>query len=126
MCFHGLGMTEHTQGTEGVMTIVNLALLTGNIGKPGSGVNPLRGQNNVQGSAHMGCDPGILTGSITIDAGRELFESVWKKPVPTDAGLNQLQMMDAARDGRLKALWAIGYDVFLSNANAHETANAFA
>ncbi len=126
MAMHGLGMTEHLQGTEGVMSIVNLALLTGNIGKPGSGVNPLRGQNNVQGSAHMGCDPGILTGSIAIEAGRELFESVWKTPVPTEAGLNQLQMIDAARYGKLKALWAIGYDVFLSNANAHETAKAFA
>jgi formate dehydrogenase major subunit len=126
MAMHGLGMTEHFQGTEGVMTIVNLALLTGNIGKPGAGVNPLRGQNNVQGSAHMGCDPGILTGSVTIDAGRELFESVWKVPVPSAAGLNQLQMIDAARDGKLKALWTIGYDVFLSNANAHETAKAFA
>lgn len=126
MAMHGLGMTEHLQGTEGVMTIVNLALLTGNIGKPGAGVNPLRGQNNVQGSAHMGCDPGILTGSVTIESGRELFESVWKTPVPTAAGLNQLQMIDAARDGKLKALWTIGYDVFLSNANAHETAKAFA
>ncbi len=125
MAMHGLGMTEHLQGTEGVMSIVNLALLTGNIGKPGSGVNPLRGQNNVQGSAHMGCDPGILTGSVAIEVGRELFESVWKTPVPTEAGLNQLQMIDAARDGKLKALWAIGYDVFLSNANAHETAKAF-
>ena len=66
MAFHGLGVTEHTQGTEGVMTIVNLALLTGNLGKRGAGVNPLRGQNNVQGSAHMGCDPGILTGSAAI------------------------------------------------------------
>ncbi|MBX7053489.1 MAG: formate dehydrogenase subunit alpha [Pyrinomonadaceae bacterium] len=126
MAMHGLGMTEHYQGTEGVMSIVNLALLTGNIGKPGAGVNPLRGQNNVQGSAHMGCDPGILTGSVTIDAGRELFESIWKVPVPTAAGLNQLQMIDAARDGKLKALWTIGYDVLLSNANTHETEKAFA
>ncbi|MEP6946058.1 MAG: formate dehydrogenase subunit alpha, partial [Acidobacteriota bacterium] len=125
MAMHGLGMTEHLQGTEGVMTVVNLALLTGNIGKPGSGVNPLRGQNNVQGSAHMGCDPGILTGSVAIETAKELFESVWQRPVPTAAGLNQLQMIDAARDGKLKALWAIGYDVFLSNANAHETAKGF-
>jgi formate dehydrogenase major subunit len=58
---HGLGMTEHSQGTEGVMCLVNLALLTGNVGKPGTGINPLRGQNNVQGAAHMGCDPGYLT-----------------------------------------------------------------
>lgn len=126
MALHGLGMTEHLQGTEGVMTIVNLALLTGNIGKPGTGVNPLRGQNNVQGSAHMGCDPGILTGSVAVEVGRELFESVWQRPVPLDPGLNQLQMMDAARDGKLKALWTIGYDVLMSNANTHETAKAFA
>ena len=121
MAFHGLGMTEHTQGTEGVMTIVNLALLTGNLGKRGAGVNPLRGQNNVQGSAHMGCDPGILTGSAAIESVRPLFESVWKTQIPTTDGLNQLKMMDAAKDGKLKALWAIGYDVFFSNANAHET-----
>lgn len=124
MCFHGLGMTEHGQGTEGVMSIVNLALLTGNIGKPGTGVNPLRGQNNVQGAAHMGCDPGILTGSISLDKGRDLFESVWKAAVPTGKGLNVLQMMDAARDGKLKAMWVIGYDIFLSNANANETERA--
>ena len=121
MCFHGLGMTEHLQGTEGVMSIINLALLTGNIGKPGTGVNPLRGQNNVQGAAQMGCDPGILTGSISLDLGREHFESVWNAPVPREKGLSMINMIDAARDGKLKALWAIGYDVFLSNANAHET-----
>ncbi|HSK74330.1 MAG TPA: molybdopterin-dependent oxidoreductase, partial [Pyrinomonadaceae bacterium] len=125
MCFHGLGMTEHLQGTEGVMTIVNLALRTGNLGKRGAGVNPLRGQNNVQGAAHMGCDPGILTGSISLDDGRKTFEKIWKAAVPTEKGLNQLQMMDAAANGKLKALWAIGYDVFLSNANAAETEKAF-
>lgn len=122
MCFHGLGMTEHLQGTEGVMTVVNLALLTGNIGIRGAGVNPLRGQNNVQGSAHMGCDPGVLTGGIALDDGREHFEKIWGVPVPKSKGYNQLQMMDAAFSGKLKALWAIGYDVYLSNANAHKTA----
>jgi formate dehydrogenase major subunit len=121
MAFHGLGMTEHTQGTEGVMTVVNLALLTGNLGNRGGGVNPLRGQNNVQGSAHMGCDPGILTGSAAIESVRTLFENVWNAHIPTADGLNQLKMVDAARDGKLKALWVIGYDVFFSNANAHET-----
>lgn len=125
MCFHGLGVTEHTQGTEGVMCLINLALLTGNIGKPASGVNPLRGQNNVQGSAQMGCDPGILTGSIALDAGRDHFESVWQAPVPKEKGLNLLNMIDAARDGKLKALWAIGYDVFLSSADAHYSEQAF-
>jgi formate dehydrogenase major subunit len=125
MSFHGLGITEHIQGTEGVMCIVNLALLTGNMGKRGSGVNPLRGQNNVQGSAHMGCDPGVLTGGIAVEEGREHFEKVWGAPVPSEKGLNQLQMMDAAFSGKLKAMWVIGYDVFLTNANAHKTRAGF-
>lgn len=123
--FHGLGVTEHFQGTEGVMCVVNLALITGNIGKRGAGVNPLRGQNNVQGSAHMGCDPGVLTGGISVDEGREHFESVWGVPIPESKGYNQLQMMDAAHSGKLKALWTIGYDVFLSNANSHRMAESF-
>ncbi|HEX7516647.1 MAG TPA: formate dehydrogenase subunit alpha [Chthoniobacterales bacterium] len=121
MCFHGLGMTEHVQGTEGVMCLVNLALLTGNFGKPGSGVNPLRGQNNVQGSAQMGCDPGNLTGMVSLEEGRTLFEAVWKASVPKAKGLDLMQMMDAASDGKLKALWAIGYDVALTNPNANAT-----
>ena len=122
MCFHGLGMTEQVQGAEGVMCLVNLALLTGNIGKPGSGVNPLRGQNNVQGSAHMGCEPGKLTGYVGLDEGRELFEKTWRAKVPATKGLNLMEMMDAAGSGSLKALWAIGYDVALTNPNARATA----
>lgn len=124
LSIHGLGVTEHSQGTEGVMCLVNLALLTGNIGKRGAGVNPLRGQNNVQGAAHMGCDPGTLTGSVPVEDGRELFENIWRAPLPTSRGLNLLEMMDASRQGKLKALWAIGYDIYLTNADAHETARA--
>ncbi|MCM3870801.1 MAG: formate dehydrogenase subunit alpha [Pyrinomonadaceae bacterium] len=124
MCFHGLGVTEHTQGTEGVMCLVNLALLTGNIGKPGTGINPLRGQNNVQGAAHMGCDPGILTGSVSLPAATLLFERVWRTPVPQGRGLNMLEMMDAAEAGKLKGLWAIGYDIALTNANTTATERA--
>lgn len=124
MSFHGLGVTEHIQGTEGVMCLVNLALLTGNIGKPGTGINPLRGQNNVQGAAHMGCDPGSLTGAASIKDGRTLFENVWRAPVPTSKGLNLLEMMDAAEEGALKGLWIIGYDIFLTNANADATRRA--
>ena len=124
MCFHGLGVTEHTQGTEGVMCLVNLALLTGNIGKPGTGINPLRGQNNVQGAAHMGCDPGILTGSVSLNDARPLFESVWGASIPRKQGLNLLEMMDSATTGKLKALWAIGYDIALTNANTTATEHA--
>ena len=122
--FHGLGVTEHTQGTEGVMCLVNLALLTGNIGKPGTGINPLRGQNNVQGAAHMGCDPGILTGSVAIKDAREAFEEAWGAPIPTRRGLNMIEMIDGAGIGKLKALWAIGYDVLLTNAQAKSTEQA--
>ena len=124
MCFHGLGVTEHTQGTDGVMALVNLALLTGNIGKPGTGINPLRGQNNVQGSAHMGCEPDNLTGYVSLTENKERFENVWRAPLPTAKGLNLMQMMDAAGGGTLKALWAIGYDVLLTNPNGAATRNA--
>ena len=124
ICFHGLGVTEHTQGTEGVMCLVNLALLTGNVGKPGAGINPLRGQNNVQGAAHMGCDPGTLTGSVSLNEARLQFENVWHAPVPETPGLNLLEMMDAAEAGKLKALWTIGYDIALTNANLTATERA--
>jgi formate dehydrogenase major subunit len=126
MCIHGLGMTEHSQGTEGVMTLINLALLTGNLGKPGSGINPLRGQNNVQGAAQMGCDPVSLTGAQSIAAAGDKFARVWGAPIPASRGLNLLQMMDAAAAGQLKALWAFGYDNYQSLANARQTAQALA
>lgn len=124
MCFHGLGVTEHTQGTEGVMSLVNLALLTGNVGKPGTGINPLRGQNNVQGAALMGCDPGVLTGSVSLNDAKEQFEKHWGTPIPDKRGLNMLEMMDAAAEGDLKVLWAIGYDIALTNADASSTERA--
>jgi formate dehydrogenase major subunit len=123
MTVHGLGLTEHVQGTDGVLTLINLALLTGNLGRRGCGVNPLRGQNNVQGAAHMGCDPGTLPGSIPLEDGRSRFEKQWGR-LPSTRGLNLLEMMDAAPAGRFKALWAIGYDVLLTNPNTNETANA--
>jgi formate dehydrogenase major subunit len=124
MSVHGLGLTEHVQGTDGVTTLINLALLTGNVGRPGAGVNPLRGQNNVQGAAHMGCDPGVLPGSIPLDRGRAACEALWGAPLPVTRGLHLMEMMDAALAGRLKALWAIGYDVLLTNPNASETLRA--
>lgn len=124
MCLHGLGVTEHVQGTQGVMDLINLALLTGNLGRPGAGVNPLRGQNNVQGSAVMGCEPGTLTGSARLVDASEKFSAAWGIALPRTRGLNVLGMMDAAREGQLKALYIVGYDIFASLANAHETAAA--
>jgi formate dehydrogenase major subunit len=117
-------MTEHVQGTEGVMALINLALLTGNIGKPGTGVNPLRGQNNVQGAAHMGCEPSGLTGMAHLAVAAPAFEREWGAPVPRTRGLRLLAMMEAAREGRLKALWAMGYDVLLTNPESAATRRA--
>ncbi len=121
MTLHGLGVTEHTQGTDSVCALVNLALLTGNVGVPGSGVNPLRGQNNVQGAAHMGCDPGTLTGGVPVEPVPLRFEQTWGLTLPRDPGLTLLDMIDAAIAGRLKALWVIGYDILLTNPAAART-----
>ena len=109
MLFHGLGVTEHEQGTDGVMCLINLALLTGNVGKPGTGVNPLRGQNNVQGSAVMGCEPNRLTGSATFEESGDAFESVWGAPIPRERGLDAIQMLEAARGDALEG--ALGHRV---------------
>jgi formate dehydrogenase major subunit len=122
--FHGLGATEHVQGTETVMCIANLALLTGNVGIPGAGVNPLRGQNNVQGAAHMGCEPDHLTGYAELAAARARFEHVWGAPIPTTRGRDLMGMIDAAERGELKALWAIGYDIQLTNPEGERTRRA--
>jgi formate dehydrogenase major subunit len=124
MIVHGLGITEHRQGTDGVSGLVNLALLTGNLGRPGSGVNPLRGQNNVQGAAQMGCDPAVLTGGIPLEEGRARFEQAWRAPLPRTKGLRLLDMIEAALDGRLKALVVAGYDILLTNPNADRTRQA--
>ncbi|MBI3886027.1 MAG: formate dehydrogenase subunit alpha [Opitutae bacterium] len=121
---HGLGMTEHIQGTEGIMALVNLALLTGNIGKPGTGINPLRGQNNVQGAPHMGCEPKLLAGYVPLTENRPRFEAAWRVPIPTHPGLNMIDMMDAAAAGKLKILWSIGYDIVMTNPNMHATRRA--
>ena len=122
MCLHGLGVTEHIQGTDGVVALAQLALLTGNVGLPGAGVNPLRGQNNVQGSAQMGCEPARLTGYQKIAQAQGTHEAVWGADLPTEPGLTALGMVDAAGEGRLKALLVIGYDPLMSHPNAEETA----
>jgi formate dehydrogenase major subunit len=124
MCFHGLGVTEHLQGTEGVMALVNLALLTGNLGREGAGINPLRGQNNVQGAAHMGCDPAILPGAQAIPVAGERFAAAWGVRLPQRHGLNLMQMLDAAVAGQLKALYVFGYDIYQTLAHAQATARA--
>jgi len=121
MQIHGLGMTEHYQGSEGVMLLCNLALLVGGVGRAGVGVNPLRGQNNVQGAADMGCQPDSLTGyqSMHDPAVRARFEPIWHRPVPTAPGLTLPRMYEAALAGSLKALFILGEDVVQTDPAVH-------
>src|SRR5690606_20534939 len=105
--YYGLGVTEHSQGSTAVMAIANLAMATGNIGRPGVGVNPLRGQNNVQGSCDMGSFPHELPGyrHISGDATREIYESLWGVRLDPEPGLRIPNMLDAAVEGTFKALY---------------------
>ena len=122
MCLHGLGVTEHLQGTDTVAALAQLALLTGNMGIPGAGVNPLRGQNNVQGSAQMGCEPSRLTGYQKLALAQGTHASVWGAELPAEPGLTAMGMVDAAGEGHLKALLVIGYDLLLSHPDTETTA----
>lgn len=126
MSFHGLGVTEHTQGTFTVMQIANLAMLTGNIGRRGVGVNPLRGQNNVQGSADMGVQPHQGAGylDITKPAVVEQYEKFYKAKMPTKIGYKIPEMFDAALAGQLKAIWIIGEDVVQTDPNTQKVIQA--
>lgn len=119
LCVHGLGVTEHRWGSHGVMALVDLALATGNLGKPGTGINPLRGQNNVQGASDVGCLPTFFTGyqALNDPALGALHQTVTGRPLPTKRGMKTPDMWDAALAGRLKGLWIIGYDVAQTDPN---------
>jgi formate dehydrogenase alpha subunit len=123
---HGLGVTEHYQGSEGVMLLCNLALLAGAVGRPGVGVNPLRGQNNVQGAADMGCQPDLLTGYEPVDdpAARERVAAIWGRPVPAAPGRTIPDIYDAIRAGEIRALYAFGEDVVQSDPDSGRTRRA--
>jgi formate dehydrogenase alpha subunit len=121
MSFHGLGVTEHSQGSKTVMQIANLAMLTGNIGRAGVGVNPLRGQNNVQGAADMGCQPHQGAGYLPMDdvKNQQYYTDKYKVDCPTTNGKKIPEMFDAAVSGELKALWILGEDVVQTDPNTH-------
>ncbi len=119
MCIHGLGVTEHKFGSHGVIALCNLALATGNIGRIGTGINPLRGQNNVQGACDSGSMPISFAGYQRFDDPvlRTLHENVTNRPLPQKRGLKIPDMWDAALGGTLKGLWIIGYDVAQTDPN---------
>jgi formate dehydrogenase major subunit len=123
--YYGLGVTEHSQGSTMVMGMANLAMLTGNIGKRGVGVNPLRGQNNVQGACDMGSFPHEFSGyrHVSNDAARLLFEEAWHVPLQNEPGLRISNMLDAACEGTFKGIYIEGEDIVQSDPNTqHVTA----
>ena len=126
--YYGLGVTEHSQGSTAVMAIANLAMATGNMGRPGVGVNPLRGQNNVQGSCDMGSFPHELAGyrHVSDDAVRATFDALWGVQLDPEPGLRIPNMLDAAIDGEFKGIYIQGEDIVQSDPNTRHVAEAFA
>jgi formate dehydrogenase major subunit len=124
--YYGLGVTEHSQGSTMVMGIANLAMLTGNIGREGVGVNPLRGQNNVQGSCDMGSFPHEFTGyrHVSDKATLALFEKAWDVKLQNEPGLRIPNMLDVAIDGQFKALYCEGEDIAQSDPNTQHVTHA--
>lgn len=123
--FYGLGVTEHAQGSTAVMGIANLAMATGNVGREGVGVNPLRGQNNVQGSCDIGSFPHELPGyrHVSDTTVRTLFEQAWGVPLQAEPGLRIPNMFEAALDGSFMGLYCQGEDIVQSDPNTqHVTA----
>ncbi|MEV6864902.1 formate dehydrogenase subunit alpha [Streptosporangium subroseum] len=123
---YGLGVTEHSQGSTMVMGMANLAMATGNIGREGVGVNPLRGQNNVQGSCDMGSFPHELPGyrHVSDDAVRSTFETLWGAVLQSEPGLRIPNMFDAAVDGSFRALFVQGEDIVQSDPNTKHVTGA--
>lgn len=126
MEFHGLGVTEHYQGTFTVQLIADLAMITGNVGKKGAGVNPLRGQNNVQGAADMGAQPHQGAGylDVTNPEINQRYNQFYRAEVPSHIGYKIPEMFDAAINGDLKALWIIGEDVVQTDPNTQKVMKA--
>jgi len=126
MILYSMGITQHSSGTDNVKSVANLAMLTGNVGKAKSGVNPLRGQNNVQGACDMGALPNVYSGyqKVADSAAREKFEKEWKTSLPAEAGLTVVEMMNAAEKGELKAMYIMGENPMVSDPDINHVRRA--
>ena len=126
MIFYAMGLTQHTSGTDNVLAIANLAMLTGNVGKRSTGVNPLRGQNNVQGACDMAALPNVLPGYQKLsDPGvRAKFEEAWGRPVPETPGLTVVEMFQAALEGKVRAMVIMGENPMVSDPDIQHVAEA--
>jgi formate dehydrogenase alpha subunit len=127
MILYGLGVTEHKNGSHGVMSLANMALITGNIGRPNTGINPLRGQNNVQGSCDMGALPNVYTCYQGVDdeEANKKFSKAWGvDKLPSKPGLKEPEMYRAADKGKLKGMYIIGYDPAATHSNINFVSGA--
>jgi len=124
--FYTMGITQHICGTDNVRAVANLATLTGNIGREFTGVNPLRGQNNVQGASDAACLPNVYPGYQKVDdpAVRRKFEEAWGVELSPKPGLTATEMMNAAADGTLKAMYIMGENPVITDPNMHHTVKA--
>ncbi len=116
-----MGLTQHTTGVDNVHSVANLAMLTGNIGRPGTGVNPLRGQNNVQGACDMGALPDFLPGYKRVEdpEARRPFEEAWGVELPSEPGLTSVEMTEAC-GGEIRAMYIMGENIVLSHPDSNE------
>jgi len=123
---YAMGITQHTTGTDNVVTVANLSMLTGNIGKRGAGVNPLRGQNNVQGACDMGALPNVFTGyrPVSDEETRRKFEEAWGVELPSEPGMTATAMMEAAAEGGIKAMYIVGENPMVSDPNLRHAESA--
>jgi formate dehydrogenase major subunit len=124
--FYAMGVTQHTHGTDNVLATSNLALLTGNVGRPSSGVNPLRGQNNVQGACDLAALPNVLPGyqKVTDADKRGKFEDAWGCSLPPDPGLTHVEIFRAIHAGKVRALYSMGENPILAEADANHVRGA--
>ena len=123
---YAMGITQHSHGTDNVSAVANLAMLTGNIGKPGAGVNPLRGQNNVQGACDMGALPDVFTAyqKVSNEASRAKFEAAWGVALPAKPGLTVPEIIDSIDRGEIKALYLVGENIVLSDPDINHVKEA--
>jgi len=123
---YSMGITQHTTGTDNVLALANLALLTGQIGRASTGVNPLRGQNNVQGACDLGALPNVFPGYQKVDdpAIRAKFEQGWRVSLPDQPGLTVVEMMHAAEQGKVRGMYIMGENPALSDPNANRACAA--
>lgn len=123
---YSMGITQHTTGVDNVVSCSNLAMLTGNVGRPSTGVNPLRGQSNVQGACDMGALPNVYSGyqSVSDENTHEKFEKAWNTELPSKPGLTVVEMMDEAAKGNLKAIYIMGENPMLSDPDINHVKKA--